>query len=176
MLLPAYTTTNASLNTDTSTTFIPCTANLKITLNMQSQPKSKRQTKYRPIERPDGVIVLQRPYRPATSPPQQFQRFEKHVPTFTVPKASVKLRSIAAVKRTEDDLVCVGSQFAESGRDGYNDLADAGRSGYNDVAEAREVKYFLKDFRRGGQDLRGLPMQRYLGEEGSWSEFAMRDS
>jgi hypothetical protein len=166
--------TNNLNSVTTSRPNVSTSANLKITMTIQAQDKSKKRTRYRPIERPDGVIVLQRPYRPAASsssipqPPQ----FEKHLPTFVVPATSKKPRSYAELQTADDDFAGIGAHL-EHGRDGYNEPVDSGRGGYNDIIDGREE---LWDFLKSVSKRQGLtPMQRFLGELGSWSTFEERE-
>ncbi|KAH7091608.1 hypothetical protein FB567DRAFT_277888 [Paraphoma chrysanthemicola] len=160
---------NLNCNT-TSRQNISGSASLTITMTIKTQDKSKKRTKYRPIERPDGVVVLQRPYRPATSSsiPHQPPTFEKHIPTFVVPTTSKTTKQPPQLQTFEDDLIGIGAHL-DVGRDGYNDLVDAGRGGYNDVNDGREE---LLDLVKAFKKSRGTtPWQRFLGESGPWSAF-----
>jgi hypothetical protein len=166
--------TNNLNSVTTSRPNVSTSANLKITMTIQAQDKSKKRTRYRPVERPDGVIVLQRPYRPATSsssnpqPPQ----FEKHLPTFVVPATSKKPRSYAELQTADDDFAGIGAHL-EHGRDGYNEPVDFGRGGYNDVRDSREE---LWDFMKDSSKSQGTtPMQRFLTDSGPWGAFEMRE-
>ncbi|KAF2822856.1 hypothetical protein CC86DRAFT_409634 [Ophiobolus disseminans] len=140
---------------------------------IQHEAKPKKRTKYRPVQRPDGVIVLQRLYRPQA----QSHKFEQHLPTFDMPTTTTKPRTSAAIKRTEEDLACMGAQFTEQGRIEYNDPVDAGRGGYNDVADgSKDILDFLKGFSKHGQSSRVSPMLRFLDGAGPWSPFGMEES
>jgi hypothetical protein len=157
---------STSFAVDTSTM-----ATLAITMTIQTGAKPKTRTKYRPTERSDGVIVLQRPYRPATLPHTQAPKFEKHLPTFAV--ATKTPKPIATTRRRrEEDLAGIGSDLIDTGRDGYNGVVETGRGGYNDRCDGREeILNFLKDVQRT-QDIRQMsPMQRFLGDTGPWSTF-----
>ncbi|KAF2030880.1 hypothetical protein EK21DRAFT_88597 [Setomelanomma holmii] len=143
-------------------------------MTLNTEAKSKRRTKHRPVERPDGVIVLQRPYQPtaSSSSPQQPPKFEAHVPTFVVPtKIKCPTRKKNA-QRVGENLTSIGAQF-EQGRDGYNDVVDCGRGGYNDVQNNRQdLSAFLKEILMS----HGLPpMQRFLSEAGPRGAFEMHD-
>lgn len=145
-------------------------ASLKVAMTIKTQDKSKKRTKYRPIERPDGVIVLQRQYRPATSSliPQQPHTFKKHIPTFIVPTTSKITEPSPKLRPFEDGLIGIGAHL-DAGRDGYNDLVDTGRGGYNDMNDGREE---LLDLAKTFKKSQGMtPMQRFLGESGPWSGF-----
>lgn len=177
MQLRAYSTGSKPNNHITSTTSISRSANLTITMTIQA--KSKKRTNYRPIERPDGVVVLQRPYRPATASPQSTPKFEKHVPIFTVPTPSTKPKRdeprrdvTIATEKKEEDFAHVGAHLTENGRDGYNDLVDAGRGGYNDRCDGHaELLGSKKGISRIEDASTRSPMQRFLSEEGPWSSF-----
>jgi hypothetical protein len=160
---------NLNSNT-TSRPNVSASANLKITMTIKAQDMSKKRTRYRPIERPDGVIVLQRPYRPAACPPsiQQPPKFEKHLPTFIVPATSKKPVSSAELQTADDDFAGIGAHL-EHGRDGYNEPVDTGRGGYNDIRDSREE---LWDFMKDNSKPQGCtPMQRFLADSGPWSAF-----
>jgi hypothetical protein len=183
---------NSTINISQSTT-------LFITMTVQPEVKSKKRTKYRPVQRPDGVIVLQRPYRPATSlPPPQVSIFEKHLPTFIVPASTAKPKLVAATKRVDGELTGMGSCFldmdtngpgdvVEAGRGGYQDLVvegtgyyqdllEAGRDGYNDLFGKHESTANLtKELRRPRTDYQSTPMQRFLSEPESWSVMELRN-
>ncbi|KAH7081194.1 hypothetical protein BKA63DRAFT_203753 [Paraphoma chrysanthemicola] len=169
MQLCLLSTNNLNSNT-TSRSTISRSASLKITMTIKTQDKSKKRTKYRPIERLDGVVVLQRPYRPATasSIPQQPPTFEKHIPTFVVPTTSKTTQLPPKLRTFEDNLIGVGAHL-DAGRDGYNDMVDAGRGGYNDMNDGREE---LLDLVRTFKQSQGkTPMQQFLVESGPWSTF-----
>lgn len=151
MLVPYPTTPSNPSNTIRSAINISSSAHLKITMTISTQSEPKKRTGYRPVERQDGVIVLQRPYRPSSSTPKS-SNFEKHVPNFAVSTTTSEPRTSAALKRTKEDSVGMGAQFGDEGRDGYdylvdverggcNDLVGAGRDGYNDLLDAGRGGY-----------------------------------
>jgi hypothetical protein len=198
MLVPYNTTPPTASNTFASAINISTSANLSITMKINTKAEPKKRTRYRPVERQDEVIVLQRPYRPSASTPQS-NKFEEHVPVFAVSTSKAKLRTCAALKRTDEDLVRLGAQFGEEGRDGcndlvdaerggynalmdagrggYNDLMDAGRDGYNDLLDGREDNStILSDFSTVAQRPRLSPMQRFLNECGAWNTCELRES
>jgi hypothetical protein len=182
-----------------NTTNISRSATLFITMTVQSEAKSKKRTKYRPVQRPDGVIVLQRPYRPTTSPPPpQVSMFEKHLPTFIVPASTTKPNRVAATKRIDEELAGIGSCFLDINTNGCGKMADAGRGGYQDVIMEGRGGYqdLLKAGRDGYNDLFGkdesaanvteelgrpraeyqrTPMQRFLSGPESWSVLEPRN-
>jgi len=192
-------------NTIASFHTIPSSATLNITMNINAHVPNKH-TRYRPVERSDGVVVLQRPYRPAaTLPISQSNKFEKHVPTYTVASSAPEPRTSAAQKRTEDDLVGVGAQIevqrrggyngfvdagrggddelVAAGRDGYNDLELAGRGGYNEILsdwkpheEAMDMSAILSEFSKVARRPGLSQMQRFLNEGGPWSTYDLRES
>ena len=147
-------------------------------MTIQNEAKSKQQTKYRPVERQDGVIVLRRQYRPSSLPPQQPFTFEKRLPTYTVPTSTSKPKIKVTPGDVEGDLMQVGAQFTEQGREGYNDLADAGRGGYHDhCGGLQDILNFAEGCSRVGEASRLSPMQRFLvGDAGPWSLLEMRES
>jgi hypothetical protein len=150
---------------------------LSTAMTIQTQAKSKKRTKYRPVQRPDGVVVLQRPYRPASFMVPQALVFEKHQPTFVVPASNAKPaamaehitpKQIAVVKVRHKDLVDIGAHLAEFGRGGCNDHLDAG-SDKNEVLYELgqdELLVVMEDV-QGRQQL--APMERFLVEEDPWS-------
>jgi hypothetical protein len=132
-------------------------------MTVQPQANSKKRTKYRPMERPDGVIVLHRPYRPSTSSLSEAPKFEKHLPTFTVvPAIKVKPRQDGTINKGEQEFAYIGAHVTAIGRGGYNDVC-YGRKELGNVGQLRENGH-------------GTPMQRFLGEMGPWSAFELRDS
>jgi hypothetical protein len=151
---------------------IPSAAKLNITMSLEKH--SKRRSKYQPIERPDGVIVLQRPYQPLTSPPQQQPTFIKHLHTFAAPCPSSQ-RVGAQPRIGARGLVHIGSQFTECGRGGYNTPFDAGRGGYNGVFDEHE-----EDAVVGSEEMLGSkqlsPMERYLTGVEPWSPWSVKHS
>jgi hypothetical protein len=157
-------------------------------MTIHTEAKSKKRTKYRPVKRPDGVIVLQRPYRPAaTSLSPQALIFEKHLPTFIVPASIAKPNRAVVMKRVGEDLAGIGgnlkgadtnisNEMAEAGRGGYNDLMEAGQDGYNDQYGAHDTTLNLtEELRRLQTDCQKTPMQRFLSEAGPWSALNLRD-
>ena len=146
-------------------------------MTIQNEAKSKKQTKYRSVERQDGVIVLRRQYRPSSLPPQQLLKFEKHIPTFTVPSSTSKPKTKVTLDNIEEELMQIGAQFNEEGRSENNDLVDAGRGGYNDPHDGLED---ILNFNRGcwktAEISRLSPMQRFLTGAGPWSPLEMRES
>jgi hypothetical protein len=161
-----------NINTTTSNIDISALATLSITMTIQAEAKPKKRTKYRPVQRPDGVIVLQRPYRPTASPAPA-PKFEKHLPTFVVPTATHKQQS---TRRRDEDLAGVGSRLTETGGEDNNDSLEAGRGGYNDPCyRSEEVWGFLEDVQRTRNNRQITPMQRFLGESGPWSTFESRE-
>ncbi|OAL00953.1 hypothetical protein IQ06DRAFT_293114 [Phaeosphaeriaceae sp. SRC1lsM3a] len=159
----------------TPTTDISPIATLRITMTIQTQSKSTKRTKYRPVERPDGVIVLQRPYHPATLPAPKAPKFEKHIPTFATPSSSKKATQEKAIKQMKDDLTCLGSSFQDMGREGYNEMMHAGRGGYNDICEQREeLDEFLEGFEGYEMSRQISSMQRFLNDAGAWSMHNLR--
>lgn len=167
MRSPTYTSINVNTTmTNNNSTAIPQTADLKITMTTQPPSIQKRRTKYRPIARPDGLIVLQRPYQPANSPVQQPLQFEKHLPIFPISPASAKTSKIRKpIKPSQEDFAQIGGHFQDGGRDGYNGLVNAGRGGYNAPVDAATEENF--DLEAGMADL--TPMQRFLCEAGPWT-------
>lgn len=160
----------------TSTTNISSLPTLKITMTIQTQAKPKRNTKYRPVERPDGVVVLQRPYHhPAALPAPNAPKFEKHIPTFAAPKSPTRPTQENAIKRIKEDLPHIGGSFVDAGRDGYNELMQAGRGGYQEISEqAKGLMEFLEGF-GGNETTRHMtPMQRFLDAAGPWSTHELR--
>jgi hypothetical protein len=153
--------------TTTSTSSISRSATLAITmtLQLQLQTKSKTRTKYRPIERADGVVVLQRPYRPASSLPAHAVKFEKHLPIFDVPtriptlKPQPKRRVV--IETVEADFACIGAHLTGTVTEQSRVLGN----------EREELLGSL-------QDSRGpmAPMQRFLGGTGPWSVVERRGS
>jgi hypothetical protein len=153
MLYPIHCTHN----TPTSTTISP-SASLTVTMTIQSQTK---RTKYRPIKRPDGVIVLQRPYRPSPQP----VKFEKHVRIFDGPAS----RASKDGKRMDESLRGVGARFGEGGRD------EGSEAGNGVVGEPEEKFQFPREDAWMTKVLESLPMQRFLSEEGPWSLCVVRE-
>jgi hypothetical protein len=149
--------------TTTSTSSISRSATLAITMTLQT--KSKTRTKYRPIERADGVVVLQRPYRPASSLPAHAVKFEKHLPIFDVPtriptlKPQPKRRVV--IETVEADFACIGAHLTGTVTEQSRVLGN----------EREELLGSL-------QDSRGpmAPMQRFLGGTGPWSVVERRGS
>jgi hypothetical protein len=191
---------NATCNQTNNTINILQSATLFITMTVQPDVKSKKRTKYRPVQRPDGVIVLQRPYRPATSSSSspQMSTFEKHLPTFIVPASTARPKLVAATKRMDDELTGMGSCFLDMdtngpgdmvkvGRGGYQDLVvegtgcyqdllETGRDGYNDLLEKHDgTANFTKELRRSRTDYQSTPMQRFLSGPESWSVLQLRN-
>jgi hypothetical protein len=163
-------------------------ANLAIAMTIQTESKSKKRTKYRPVKRPDGVIVLQRPYRPAaTSLSPQAPIFEKHLPIFIVPASIAKSNRGVVMKRMGEDLanfggnlkdaeISRGDEMAEAGRGGYQNLIEAGQDGYNDQCGTRDRTLDLTGELRGlDTDYQKTPMQRFLSEAGPWSAMHLLD-
>jgi hypothetical protein len=197
MLVPYHTTPTTPSNAIASAFNISTSANLKITMKISTQSEPKKRTRYRPVERQDGVVVLQRPYRPSASTPQ-LAKFEKHIPVFASSTRKSKPRTSAALKRTEEDVVGMGAQFAEMGKDGYNNLMDAGRDGYNDLLDAgrgsfnelhlewtpqeeaiderEDILAVVRHFSNVAQRPRLSPMQRFHNERGAWSPHGLRES
>jgi hypothetical protein len=174
--------------TNNNTVNISPLATLAIAMTIQVEAKSKKRTKYRPVKRPDGVVVLQRPYRPAaTSLSLQAPIFEKHLPTFIVPASIAKPNRVVVMKRLGEDLVGIGgdikdadteicNEMAETGRGGYHDLVEAGRDGYNDQCGTHDRPLNpTEELRRLQKDCQGTPMQRFLSEAGPWSALNLRD-
>lgn len=152
---------NGSNNMNPAVLTIHSTANLDITMILESTPK-KRSPRYRPVERPDGVIVLHRPYQPASSVIQQRPKFEKNIPIFEPRDTKSKAKGRAmAPNKVETGLKCVGAQFATCGRDGYNGPVTTGRKRYHSPASICE-------------DEGCSPMYRFLDEAGPWSSLALR--
>jgi hypothetical protein len=144
-------------------------------MTIQAEAKPKRRTKYRPVQRPDGVIVLQRPYHPTTLPSAPAPKFEKHLPTFVVPTATHKQKD--KIRRRDEDLAGVGSILMETGGGDNNDSLKAGRGGYNDpCCGSEEVWDFLEDAQRTLNNRQITPMQRFLGESGPWSTLESREA
>lgn len=151
---------------------IASSSQLNITMTIQSYPKSKPRTKskkYRPIERPDGVIIECPGYQPTTSPPRQALQFEKKLRTLALPPTPSNIKpkqrhTIESITAMDKDLIAIGAHFAECGRDGYNApnaLVHAGRGGYNAPFDLRGE---VPQQGRCGM----MPMQRFLGEDGPW--------
>jgi hypothetical protein len=194
---PSYLACN---QTDNNPFNVSHPATFSITMAVQPEVKSKRRTKYRPVQRPDGVIVLQRPYRPATSsPPLQVSTFENHLPVFIVPASKATLNRVTGTKRVDEDLTAIGGCFlgmdtngseemVEAGRGGYQDLAQAGRGGYQDLMEAGRGGYndlfgkhdnmanFTEELRQPRTGHQKTPMQCFLSEPGSWSALELRNA
>jgi hypothetical protein len=173
------TMTQKQEGTITASNNILASSNLSITMTLQAQTKSKKRTEYHPLQRPDGVIVLKRPYRPAAlSSPPAF-KFEKHIPVLHAPastkhRPTTKLEPSTAAKVRVDDLVGIGAHLTEFGRGGYNDVTDVERGGHADVGEGdlENVLEFIEAF----QARRRLTsIQHFLREAASWSVFEMRD-
>lgn len=178
---------------------ISTSSNLSITMSLHPQAKPKERTKYRPIQRSDGVIVLQRPYRPVGSPPTaQASTFEKHLPIFSISASSPKStsaiskpRKAASTTSQPEDLTSKGASLVEMGRHGYNDAVDAGRGGYNDLVDVGQGGYqetcdeerkgiegivdFLSTFSEHQKSHHTMPMQRFLGESGPWTACKLRN-
>jgi hypothetical protein len=177
MLSPALSASNKSSNTITSTISVPRSANLTITMTFLEEARSKKRTKYRPVERQDGVIVLQRQYQPSSLPPQQPLKFEKHLPIFTGPTSTSKPKTAVTPHDMENDLMLIGAHFHEHGRNEDNDLTDTGRGGYNDQCDGlAAILNFVKGCSKIGETSRQWPMQRFLGEQGPWSSLEMHEN
>jgi hypothetical protein len=142
-------------------------------MTLQLQTKSKTRSKYRPVERADGVVVLHRPYRPATSPPPQAAKFEKHVPTFVVPAPSTKPKPKQKIVlgKVEASFAQVAAHVPGTGKDGLSE------AGYDDLCQGREeLLGFLDGLRLLREEGQMAPMQRFLSEAGPWSPVEMRQS
>jgi hypothetical protein len=168
---------SASMNGNTATFNILPSAKLSIKMTIPTQAKSKKRTKYRPVERSDGVVVLQRPYRPATLPTPATLKFEKHLPTFAAPVCKTPPQEAAAMARRDEDFAHIGANFREARDVDSDDLVDAGRGGYNDRNGRIEVRAghglpdFMKKLRRVKGNCQSTPMQQFLSEAGPWSPF-----
>jgi hypothetical protein len=186
--------------TDNNPFNVSHSATLSITMSDQPEVKSKKRTKYRPVRRPDGVIVLQRPYRPATSSsPLPVSKIEKHLPAFIVPASKATLNRVAGIKRVDEDLMAIGGCFlsmetngseemVEAGRGGYQDLVQARRGGYQDLMDAGRGGYndlfgkhdnlanFTEELRQSRTGHQQTPMQCFLSEPGSWSALELRNA
>jgi hypothetical protein len=162
LLLSSMCTKITNNKSTTPTPTISRSSTLAITMALQLQTKSKSRSKYRPIKRADGVVVLQRPYRPATSLLPQALKFEKHLPVFEVPvrtptpKPQPKRKAVIEI--VEADFASMGAHL--TGTD--NALGD----------EREESWGSLQDVRGGFM----APMQRFLGETGPWSVVERRGS
>ncbi|KAH7409854.1 hypothetical protein DE146DRAFT_643164 [Phaeosphaeria sp. MPI-PUGE-AT-0046c] len=175
-LEPIIEPTLLSTGSITSTTQISTSASLKITMAIKSHAKSTKRTKYRPIERSDGVVVLQRPYHPATLPALKAPTFEKHVPTFAAPKPSTTATQETAMNRHKDDLTYLGSGCLDMGRAGDNEVLQAGRSGYNGICEnVKNLKGFLEGSAVRETSRYMSPMQCFLDDAGPWSPHNLRE-
>lgn len=152
---------------------ISSTANLQITMSFNVETKPQRQShRYRPIQRDDGVIVLQRPYQPpalrkVSAKQPTAPKFEKHIPVFIHPSSnSNKERKGSPSEMSERYSSHLGAQFREQGRDGYNAPVDTGRGGYNNVLDMSR----LDDLLQHERNFQGLtPMTRFLEEDGPWT-------
>jgi hypothetical protein len=164
MQIPIYSMCSKPANNkpETSTTTISRSATLAIAMALQMQTKSKPRPKYRPIERADGVVVLQRPYRPATSPPPQTLHFEKHLPTFDVP---ARTRTSKPQSKRRVVMEPLKADFAGMG---------AHLTGTDKVLDDERAESLgsLQDARGGPM----APMQRFLGGTGPWSVVERRGS
>jgi hypothetical protein len=182
---PSYLACN---QTDNNPFNVSHSATLSITMADQPEVKSKRRTKYRPVQRSDGVIVLQRPYRPTTSsPPLQVSTFENHLPTFIVPASKATLNRVTGTKRVDEDLTAIGSYFpgmetngseemVGAGRGCYQDLMEAGRGGYNDIFGKHDnMANFTEELRQPRTGHHKTPMQCFLSEPGPWSSLELRN-
>lgn len=153
---------------------------LAINMNVQHYTKtsSKRRTKYRPVQRIDGVVTEYPRYQVKGAPVQEAFKFEKHIFTLDGIRgpSTIGVGSPESAER-EKDLRGVGA-FAEAyGRDGYNRIVEYGRGGYNAPTPMHAKRNGYADFpdQRPIDSCAGLaPMQRFLEETGSWSEVSLQ--
>jgi hypothetical protein len=178
---------SAGLQTDSHTLSISQSATLSIIMTIRTEAKANKRTKYRPVQRPDGVIVLQRPYRPATSSlSPQVPMFEKHTPTFILPASTAKRNQGPTMNRVGQDLAGIGGNLMDTkidgcfnmegaGRAGYHNMMEAGQGGYNDHCGRYErASKFTEELRQHQTECRRTPTRRFLSEAGPWSAFESR--
>ena len=143
-----------------------------MTIQPQLESKSKRRTKYRAVERQDGLIVLQRPYQSVSSVPQQPLRFEKHLPIFEKPSPvppPKKMKRIMVALGNEHDLAHIGSHLAENVKGDGGEIEVAETCGYNDVGDIeKDLEDILAGLELCPVDHGLTPMQRFLSELGPW--------
>jgi hypothetical protein len=187
---------NSSRQAISTILYAPATTKRFNTMSPQPQTGSKKRTKYRPVQRSDGVVVLQRPYRPVGSPlpiPPSF--FERYLPksddvasTTKSVAADSKPQNLATLTSEAEELASIGTHLVDLGGYVYNDqadagrekgtnLANAGRGGYQEIFDDRAkpiggIVDFLRQVAQEGEY--PTPMQRFLSEAGSWSALELR--
>jgi hypothetical protein len=143
-----------------------------MTIQLPPKSKSKRRTKYRAVERQDGLIVLQRPYQPANSAPRQPIRFEKHLPIFETPSSapsSKKMKKSLIALNNEHDFAHIGSHLAEIMEKDAGTHGVAETCGHDDVENVeKELDDILASLELCPVDRVLTPMQRFLSELGPW--------
>lgn len=122
-----------NVNTCTTHNVTP-SADLSITITVIYKSKPKRRTRYRIVERSDGVIIEQPRYQPEDSPPKEEFKFVKSLFTIGNPP-TMKKPSQAIHKQADADLLQIGTFLLDCGRNGYNGPVDNGRDGYNGPAD-----------------------------------------
>ncbi|KAH8724460.1 hypothetical protein GQ44DRAFT_727814 [Phaeosphaeriaceae sp. PMI808] len=143
-------------------------AELRTTMVIQPPVKSKKKAKYRPCQRLDGVVVLQRQYRPNASPLPKAFKFEKHIPTFSASATQTKPKEMN--RQTRGDCAYVGAHLEEDLWIGHDELLTAGRGGYDGIFNGR--KQMFSPCQNNSDPQEGIletPMQRFLSEQGPWN-------
>jgi hypothetical protein len=170
---------SAFLHVQANTT-VPSTVNLSMTMTIQTKPK-RRTKKYRPVERPDGIIIEHPRYQPIDSSPGPDLRFEKKLFSLENVSTSSKLDISSRLAVIESGFIGIGACLEDTGRDGYNDFADGGRVRRNQelpsthtlggVEVHTEVQRSYDQ--RSYDDM--TPMDRFLFEAGYWSSCSRRE-
>jgi hypothetical protein len=157
------TLTNPASHHIQANTTVPSTASPKITMTIHTKPQ-RHTRKYRPIERPDGVITEHPRYQPVGSSSNADLKFEKKLFSLEeIPRPSKQdLQSKFAVR--ESDLIGIGAALEDTGRDGYNGLADGERVGNQELSSKLDAESLPRDFFAGM-----TPMDRFLYEAGAWA-------
>ncbi|KAF1915913.1 hypothetical protein BDU57DRAFT_515708 [Ampelomyces quisqualis] len=167
---------STSMGRTTANFNILSSATLFITMTVPTQDKANNRTKYRPIERADGVVVLKHPYRPATSPAPSTPKFEKYLPTFVVSARITPRKEAAVLAKREEDFAHIGRNLLGFQSDGYGDLVDAGRGGHNDCSgQIQGLADFMIGLRQIQDGRQSAPMQRFLSEVGPWDSIRLSE-
>ncbi|KAH9861689.1 hypothetical protein J1614_011442 [Plenodomus biglobosus] len=111
---------------------------INIAFNTNSKSRPKKATKYRAVQRADGVVVEHPQYQPPNAPRRTDFTFEgKPLLMEEVSRANPSKSPLSSTMN--NDLLGIGTFLADQGRDGYNTTLDCCSTGVHEDMYATSI-------------------------------------